>query len=236
MPLQSQQALQIVGRSEDTDVRQARAHPACNWLIVFQAQQRIQPNEPAYPPLHGAQFRGQCTGLSGIPAVTQNQKRSITGSQLPAVELVELPKRCADVGAAGPPSGLLRQRLQRLLQTLCAEQTCDFDKIGAEQKRIGALKMFLQSVEKFHQKRTVRAHRAADVEQGNQSVRAEFPYAVSQIHGLATAADASPDCPSQVQLPSRCSDSPPSLQPPAHLLEQAKGNLLQRSHVTLRQS
>src|SRR5215469_11546358 len=49
--LQRQQALQVVRRGEDIDVRKRGAHAAGQRLIVLHAQQRIQPHDlPAAAP------------------------------------------------------------------------------------------------------------------------------------------------------------------------------------------
>ena len=91
------------------------------------------------------------------------------------------------------------------------------------------------NAQKLHQKQTIRADRAADVEQSHQPVWTRLPFPVSQVHRFAAATDVSADGLSQVYLATRTASSP-ACQPPTHLLEQAKRNLLQLCHVCLGQS
>src|SRR6202167_2457362 len=151
MLLQRQQALQVVTWSENINVRERGTHPAGNWLVLFQPEQRVQPNAPADPPFHCAQFRRQHAGISRVPTVAQNHKQSITRPQLSAMNLVELTKRSTDAGAARPPRRPLREGLQRVLQPLGAKQARDLDQPWAEQKSIHVPEVFLQRVQKLHQ-------------------------------------------------------------------------------------
>jgi len=74
MLLQRQQALQVVSRSENVNVRQSSSHPLRDWLEVFQSQEWIQPNELADPPFHCTQLRGQNARISGVPTITKNHE------------------------------------------------------------------------------------------------------------------------------------------------------------------
>src|ERR1700685_338359 len=147
MLLQRQQALQVVTWSEQINGRQPSTHPAGNWLVLFHPEQRVQPNDPADPPFHCAQFRRQHAGISRVPTVAQNHKQSITRPQLSAMNLVELTKRSTDAGAARPPRRPLREGLQRVLQPLGAKQARDLDQPCAEQKSPHAPKVFWPRVQ-----------------------------------------------------------------------------------------
>src|SRR5215471_9982188 len=105
------------------------------------------------------------------------------------MELVEFVQRSANVGAACPSGGQLRQRVQGLVQPSPTKQRSDLNQRRAEQKCVNVAEVLLQHEQELHQEHAVGAHRAADVEQCHEPMRTRPAFAEVQVDGLAAVAD-----------------------------------------------
>src|SRR6185437_6051400 len=100
--LERREAVEIVGRGEEIDIRQRRGHAARRRRIALPAQQRIEPDDAPRPALQLPHLGCKVRGLAGVIAIAHDDDHRARIEHACRVVAIEGGDALADARAARP--------------------------------------------------------------------------------------------------------------------------------------
>src|SRR6266545_1469648 len=94
------EALEVVGGSEQIDMRQRRLHAACFGAKALPADKRVEPDDPPASLPQAPHLGGEPLGLAGVVAVRHDHDRGARIDHAPRMPAIERRQALADAGAA----------------------------------------------------------------------------------------------------------------------------------------
>src|ERR1700682_713748 len=162
------QTFEIVHRQKFIDVRQHRPDARRPRLEMFIAKQRIEPDEPAAGFAQALHFARKTIADIAVQTIGDQQHDRTLPEQAARPAAVELGETSADAGPAGPVRHGGAHAGDRDVYIALPQVPGDIGESRAKQKRVHAIAIVGDGMEKEQQHACVAVHRARDIAQHNQ--------------------------------------------------------------------